>query len=124
MCSSAPKGGLDISSTSATEFFRRRPSITFRRSHSTCTATDSRMPKPMADLAVLLMAHGTPESIDQMPEYLRLVRGGREPSIELIEEMTHNWKSIGGRSPLTDLTLQQGRALQAQLASDGLEMPV
>jgi ferrochelatase len=78
----------------------------------------------MSDLAVLLMAHGTPESIDQMPEYLRLVRGGREPSIELIEEMTHNWKSIGGRSPLTDLTLQQGRALHAQLASDGLEMPV
>ena len=34
------------------------------------------------------MAHGTPESVDQMAEYLRLVRGGREPSAELIEEMT------------------------------------
>jgi ferrochelatase len=76
------------------------------------------------DTAVLLMAHGTPESVDQMAEYLRLVRGGREPSAELIEEMTHNWEAIGGRSPLTDITLQQGRALQAQLAADGLALPV
>ena len=63
------------------------------------------------------MAHGTPESVDQMADYLRLVRGGREPSPELIEEMTHNWEAIGGRSPLTDITLQQASALQAQLAS-------
>jgi len=82
------------------------------------------MPDSPSHLAVLLMAHGTPESVDQMPEYLRLVRGGREPSAELIEEMIHNWESIGGRSPLTDLTLQQGRALQKQLASDGLDIPV
>ena len=76
------------------------------------------------DTAVLLMAHGTPESVDQMADYLRLVRGGREPSAELIEEMTHNWEAIGGRSPLTDITLQQGRALQTQLAADGLALPV
>ena len=76
------------------------------------------------DTAVLLMAHGTPEAVDQMADYLRLVRGGREPSAELIEEMTHNWEAIGGRSPLTDITLQQGRALQTQLAADGLALPV
>jgi len=77
-----------------------------------------------ASVAVLLMAHGTPESIDQMPEYLRLVRGGREPSAELIEEMRHNWNAIGGRSPLTDITLQQGAALQAHLAEEGVPAPV
>lgn len=76
------------------------------------------------DFAVLLMAHGTPESIDQMPEYLRLVRGGREPSRDLIEEMKHNWRAIGGHSPLTDITLQQGAALQAMLAADGFDVPV
>lgn len=76
------------------------------------------------DAAVLLMAHGTPESVDQMADYLRLVRGGREPSAELIEEMTHNWQAIGGRSPLTDITLQQGHALQQRLAADGLDIPV
>ena len=82
------------------------------------------MPESAAGIAVLLMAHGTPESIDQMADYLRLVRGGREPSAELIEEMTHNWVAIGGRSPLTDITMQQAQALQAQLASDGLDIPV
>lgn len=82
------------------------------------------MPDAAPGWAVLLMAHGTPESVDQMTDYLRLVRGGREPSAELIEEMTHNWEAIGGRSPLTDITLQQGEALRAQLAAGGLDVAV
>jgi len=61
------------------------------------------------------MAHGTPASLDEMPEYLRLVRGGRPPSAELIEEMRHNYAAIGGRSPLTDLTMAQAEALRARL---------
>jgi ferrochelatase len=76
------------------------------------------------EFAVLLMAHGTPESVDQMAEYLRLVRGGREPSTELIEEMSGNWRAIGGRSPLTDITLAQGEALRAELARTGVDVPV
>ena len=82
------------------------------------------MPERTPNAAVLLMAHGTPESVSQMADYLRLVRGGREPSTELIEEMTHNWDAIGGRSPLTDITMQQGEALQARLAADGFDIPV
>ena len=61
------------------------------------------------------MAHGTPSSLDEMPEYLRLVRGGRPPSDALIEEMRHNYAAIGGRSPLTTLTLAQGAALRDRL---------
>jgi ferrochelatase len=67
------------------------------------------------------MAHGTPASLDEMPEYLTLVRGGRPPAPELVEEMRHNYQSIGGRSPLTDLTMAQAAALQARL---GDSMPV
>jgi len=52
-----------------------------------------------------------------MPEYLKVVRGGRPPSPELVEEMTHNYRSIGG-SPLTDLTLAQGEALARRLGAD------
>ncbi len=76
------------------------------------------------DFGVLLMAHGTPDSVDQMAEYLRLVRGGREPSTELVEEMTHNWQAIGGKSPLTAITLDQGAALKAELAGNGIDVPV
>ena len=94
-----------------------------RRWRTTSIGTGSRMPDAAA-AAVLLMAHGTPESVDQMTDYLRLVRAGREPSNELIAEMTRNWEAIGGRSPLTDITLQQGEALGAQLAADGLDVAV
>jgi ferrochelatase len=64
---------------------------------------------------VLLMAHGTPSSLDEMPEYLRLVRGGRPPSPELVAEMRHNYEAIGGCSPLTRLTLAQADALRLRL---------
>src|SRR5882724_10881427 len=70
---------------------------------------------------VLLMAHGTPSSLDDMPEYLRLVRGGRPPTPELVAEMRRNYEAIGGRSPLTDLTRAQADALRQRL---GGEIPV
>ncbi len=65
--------------------------------------------------AVLMMAHGTPERLDQMEEYLTLVRGGRAPSPKLVEEMKHNYSAIGGQSPLTERTISQGRALELAL---------
>jgi len=68
--------------------------------------------------AVLLMAHGTPSSLAEMPEYLKVVRGGRPPSAELIEEMTHNYNAIGGHSPLTEITLAQAGALAQRLGPD------
>src|SRR5438034_4830323 len=70
---------------------------------------------------VLLMAHGTPDSLDEMPEYLRLVRGGRPPSPELVAEMRAHYQAIGGRSPLTRITGEQARALAKRL---GNEVPV
>src|SRR4051794_23276134 len=67
---------------------------------------------------VLLMAQGTPASIDEMPEYLTLVRGGRPPSPELVHEMRENYAAIGGRSPLTEITEAQAAALRARLGGD------
>jgi protoporphyrin/coproporphyrin ferrochelatase len=72
----------------------------------------------MSRPGVLLMAHGTPSSMDDMPEYLRLVRGGRPPSDALVAEMRHNYEAIGGRSPLTDITLAQRDALRHRLGAD------
>src|ERR1051326_4383723 len=72
----------------------------------------------MSKIGVLLMAHGTPASLDEMPEYLRLVRGGRPPSDELVAEMRRNYAAIGGRSPLTAITAAQGAALAEALGPD------
>ena len=75
----------------------------------------------MSRAGVLLMAHGTPSSLDQMPEYLTLVRGGRPPSADLVHQMRENYAAIGGRSPLTDITQAQAAALRAKL---GPSVPV
>ena len=64
------------------------------------------------------MAHGTPNSLDELPEYLRLVRGGRPASPELIAEMRDHYCAIGGRSPLTDHTMAQAAALRDRLGPD------
>jgi ferrochelatase len=60
---------------------------------------------------VLLLAHGSPESLDEMDAYLTRVRGGRAPSPELVREMRQNYAAIGGRSPLKDITRAQAEAL-------------
>ncbi len=72
----------------------------------------------MSRVGVLLLAHGTPSSLDEMPAYLTLVRGGRPPSDELVHEMRENYSAIGGRSPLTDITEAQAEALRARLGPD------
>jgi ferrochelatase len=57
------------------------------------------------------MAHGTPSSLDDLPEYLTRVRGGRPASETLVAEIRRNYAAIGGRSPLTDITFRQRDAL-------------
>lgn len=64
--------------------------------------------------AILLLAHGTPDSLDEIPEYLRNVTGGRPLPDHVVEEIRHRYSLIGS-SPLTRLTLQQGRNLAAHL---------
>ncbi len=60
--------------------------------------------------AVLLLAHGTPETLDQIPEYLRNITGGRPMPESVVKEIRHRYSLIGS-SPLTELTLEQGNLL-------------
>ncbi len=77
----------------------------------------------MPKQAVLLLAHGTPETIDQIPEYLRNVVSGRPLSEAVIEEIKHRYSLIG-HSPLTEITLEQGKMVEAELTRDGLDVQV
>ena len=77
----------------------------------------------MAKQAVLLLAHGTPETVEQIPEYLRNVVSGRPLPLLVIEEIQHRYSLIG-RSPLTEITLEQGRLVEAELAAQGTAAPV
>ena len=72
----------------------------------------------MPKQAVLLLAHGTPETIDQIPQYLRNVTSGRPLPQTVIEEIQHRYSLIG-KSPLTEITMEQARLVEAELASSG-----
>jgi len=64
--------------------------------------------------AVLLLAHGTPDAVEEIPDYLLRVTGGRPLPQAAIDEVKHRFSVIGG-SPLTRLTLEQGRLLAEEL---------
>lgn len=61
------------------------------------------------------MAHGSPDSLDEMEAYLLHIRGGRPTSPALIDEMRRRYALVGGRSPLLDITRAQAQALEACL---------
>lgn len=65
--------------------------------------------------AALLLAHGAPERIEDVPEYLSYVRGGRPTSAEIVEEVRRRYEEIGGASPLLARTREQAKALEALL---------
>ena len=65
-------------------------------------------------MAVLLLAHGSPSSVDDVPEFLLRVTGGRQVPNEVVEEVSHRYGAIG-KSPLTDLTLQQAELLAKEI---------
>ena len=77
----------------------------------------------MAKQAVLLLAHGTPETVEQIPEYLRNVVSGRPVPQAVVEEIQHRYSLIG-HSPLTEITLEQARLVEAELAAAGEAVPV
>jgi len=68
-----------------------------------------------APVGVLVMAYGGPESLDDIPGYLADIRRGRVTPRHVVEEVTDNYRAIGGRSPLLEVTRRQVDALRAEL---------
>lgn len=64
--------------------------------------------------AVLLLAHGSPESSEEIPEYLQRVTSGRRLPPQVVEEITHRYKLVGF-SPLTCWTIKQRDQLEREL---------
>jgi protoporphyrin/coproporphyrin ferrochelatase len=72
--------------------------------------------------AVLLLAHGTPDVLSEMAEYLSKVTGGRALPDEVVKELQHRYAQIGLREtpglevpPLTKWTMTQGHLLEQAL---------
>jgi ferrochelatase len=78
----------------------------------------------LSAVAVLLMAYGTPRSIDEIEPYLTDIRKGRKPSSQTVEELKERYRKIGGKSPLLEITNEQASALETSLKSRGLDAHV
>lgn len=74
--------------------------------------------------AVMLIAFGGPEGPEEIRPFLRRVLAGRPVPPTRIEEVAHHYESIGGRSPINELTARQGAALAERLAALGQPLPV
>lgn len=74
--------------------------------------------------AVLLLAHGAPERLEDVEPYLSLVRGGRPLPPHIVQEIKRRYAAMGGSSPLTARTLEQARSLEKRLAAEGFDARV
>jgi protoporphyrin/coproporphyrin ferrochelatase len=72
---------------------------------------------------VLLMAYGSPNSLDDVGDYLREVRG-RPPTDADVERLRERYRRVGGCTPLLQITLAQARAVQSVLSSKSYPVKV
>ena len=68
----------------------------------------------MSRHAVLLIAHGSPERVEDIPEFLRNISRGRPMSDTVVQEVQHRYSLIGS-SPLTRLTRAQADGVAREL---------
>ncbi len=64
---------------------------------------------------VLLLAHGAPDRLEDIPEFLLHVRGGRKLPDAAVEEVKRRYALVGGGSPMLRHTNRQAEALAEML---------
>src|ERR1700737_597764 len=73
---------------------------------------------PLSHTAILLMAYGSPNYLEEVEAYFTDIRGGRTPSREAVEELTARYRRGGVPTPLLAVSMELGRALERQLNLD------
>tara|TARA_B100000686_G_C16718383_1_gene933396 strand:+ start:172 stop:1095 length:924 start_codon:yes stop_codon:yes gene_type:complete len=69
----------------------------------------------MEKIGILLLAHGAPDNVDDIPQYIKNIRGGKEPNPKIVQTITDHYSQIGGRSPLEPIARGQAAGLQKLL---------
>ncbi len=64
-----------------------------------------------AKWGILLLAHGAPDAVEDVPKFLLNIRGGRPLPPQVAEEIADRYALIGGGSPLLKWTEAQNKAL-------------
>jgi len=79
---------------------------------------------PVAYDAIVLAGFGGPEGQDDVIPFLRNVTRGRGIPDERLEEVAHHYRHFGGVSPINEQNRVLKAALEAELASRGIGLPV
>src|SRR5712692_9899585 len=66
------------------------------------------------------MAYGSPNSLDEVAEYLSEIRGGRASTPEEVDRLKARYRQVGGRTPLLEITNSQAQRLEEKLRDEGL----
>jgi protoporphyrin/coproporphyrin ferrochelatase len=53
---------------------------------------------------IMVMAYGTPETLEDVEPYYTHIRGGRKPSPEALADLVARYQHVGGQTPLYELT--------------------
>ena len=69
--------------------------------------------------AVLLMAMGGPDCLENVEPFLLDVRGGRPTPPELVEEIRERYRATGGKSPAVGITQEVAKKLEQELNDSG-----
>lgn len=77
------------------------------------------MSTPQRHTAVLLMAMGGPDCLENVEPFLRDVRGGRATPPELVTEIRERYRVTGGKSPAVGITQEVARKLEQRLNKSG-----
>jgi len=73
---------------------------------------------PPNHTAVLLMAYGSPNRLDEVEAYFTDIRGGRTPTPEAVEELTGRYRQIGVPTPLLAVSTELSQRLERALNAD------
>jgi ferrochelatase len=79
------------------------------------------MPGPQRPIAILLMAMGGPDKLENVEPYLLDVRGGRPTPPELVAEIRERYRVTGGKSPVPGIMREAARKLEQRLNGPGGE---
>jgi|SRR3990172_1111512 len=72
-------------------------------------------------IGVLIMAYGGPSSLEEIPGYLADIRSGRPTPARVLEEIQNNYRQIGGKSPLLEITQRQVEAIKEHFEEPGFK---
>ncbi|MGH3413921.1 MAG: ferrochelatase [Marmoricola sp.] len=74
--------------------------------------------------ALLLVSFGGPEAPDDVMPFLRNVTRGRDVPEQRLAEVAEHYRGFGGRSPINDQNRALKAAIEEDLASHGIDIPV